>query len=99
MSRIDAVCVVALTLAGCASLKALPAGPLGRPEPLVLAQMDAPDGQAPPPSERVTCHMETATGSHITRQVCRTEEDRERERAKAERLVHRGLQAGVIVLH
>jgi hypothetical protein len=98
MRRIDAACVVVLTLAGCSSLKALPAGPLGRPEPLGLARLVAPASQVPP-SNRVTCRMEQVTGSHIARQVCRTEEDRELERLKAERLLHRGLQQGVIVIH
>ncbi|HEY8207200.1 MAG TPA: hypothetical protein VIG99_06955 [Myxococcaceae bacterium] len=96
MSRIDAACVAVLTLAGCTSLKALPAGPLGRPEPLGLAQLSQ---QAPSSSDRMTCELERTTGSHIAHQVCRTEEDRERERLKADHLLHRGLQQGIIVIH
>lgn len=98
MGRIAVACGAALALAGCTSLKALPAGPLGRPEPLTLAQPTPQAGQVPP-SERVTCEMEQATGSRIAHQVCRTAEDRELERLEAHRLLHRGLQQGVIVIH
>jgi hypothetical protein len=96
MSRI-AACVVALGLAGCTSLKALPAGPLGRPEPLGLAQLAPPGPEVPPGT--VTCEMEQSTGSHISHQVCRSQEELDRERLKADNLLHRGLQQGIIVIH
>jgi hypothetical protein len=98
MSRLAAACVAALGLAGCTSLRALPAGPLGRPQPMALAQVLPPAGEAPP-SDAVTCEMEKRTGSHIARRVCRSHEDRAIEREKAESLLHRGLQQGVIVIH
>jgi hypothetical protein len=87
MSRITAACVAALGLAGCTSLRALPAGPLGRPQPLALNE------------DVVTCELETSTGSHIARRVCRSQEERERDRDKAQSLLHRGLQQGIIVIH
>ena len=98
MSRIAAMCVAALRLAGCTTLRALPAGPLGQPQPLGLAQV-APQSREPDQGNVVTCELEQSTGSHIARQVCRTAEERELERAKAESLLHRGLQQGIIVIH
>jgi hypothetical protein len=99
MRRIAAACVVALGLAGCTALRALPAGPLGQPQPLGLAQVMArPTGPAPDP-RALTCEMELSTGSHISHRVCRSAEDRDLERAKAEYLLHRGLQQGTIVIH
>jgi len=99
MSRIAAACVVALGLAGCTSLRALPAGPLGQPKPLQLAQVVPRASDPAHDPSALTCEMEQKTGSHIARQVCRSAEDREREHDKAEALLHRGLQTGVIFIH
>lgn len=96
MSRLAAACVVALGLAGCTTLRAVPAGPLGQPKPLGLAIVQPGE---PGPEDVVTCEIEQKTGSHIARRVCRTAGDRERERDKAESLLHRGLQQGIIVIH
>jgi hypothetical protein len=99
MSRIAAACVAALGLAGCAPLRAPPTGPLGRPEPLGLAEVLPAQSQEAEPGDAVTCEMEQSTGSHIMHRVCRTTDERDRERDKAESLLHRGLQQGIIVLH
>lgn len=73
-------CALALALAGCASVRPLPAHSSGDPD------------------ERL-CSVERPTGSHQYREVCRTREELERERERAEHLLHRGLQVGEIIIY
>jgi len=66
---------------------------------LKLAQVVPPASDPAHDPYAMTCEMEQKTGSHIATRVCRTLEDREREHDKAEALLHRGLQTGVVVIH
>jgi hypothetical protein len=75
--------VVVLALAGCASLRPVPEEALER-------------SAAGEPSR--TCRVEQETGSHIPREVCRTEAEDDQDREKAEEMLVRGIQRGVIVI-
>ena len=72
--------VAALWLAACAGVPAESTGPASTP----ATQTSAAD-----PGDEQVCQAEEKTGTHMTRTVCRSKADMERERAAATRAMER----------